>query len=126
MYLLDTDIVIDYLRLYPPALAFFPRLLKKDLRIAAITQFELYQGARGKMEEKIIDRFLKKFLVAPLTEKISKTAFIFFKKERAKIALDIPDSFIAATAVIHKLILLTRNEKHYRGIRGLKIEKPYV
>jgi predicted nucleic acid-binding protein len=34
------------------------------------------------------------------------------------------DALIAATAIQHRLTLVTRNPRDYRGIPGLKVEAP--
>jgi tRNA(fMet)-specific endonuclease VapC len=125
MYILDTDILVDYLRLHPPALRFFKKLEDKDRKICFLSQFELLQGCDRKIEEQKIGSFLKHFKIIPLTGAIAKTALQTYRTNRWKAYLDIVDSFIAATALAHKLTVVTRNMKHYRQIPGIKVEKPY-
>lgn len=125
MVLIDSDILIDYLRLYPAAQEFLEGLPVKERALAVISQLELLQGCRKKEEEAMIDRFLKHFKIFPITPKISERALRVFREGRWKTQLSIPDSFIAATALSHHLTLVTRNEKHYAWIPGLVLKKPY-
>ena len=37
---------------------------------------------------------------------------------------EIPDAFIATTAIIKNLILATKNTKHFKKIKGLEIKEP--
>lgn len=125
MYLFDTDILIDYLRLHKPAIKYLDELNKKDRNIALITQFELLKGCQRKLHEQRIAGFLKNFKILPLSETVSKKALQIYHERRWHSHIDIPDAFIVATALVHKLTLITRNIKHYRDISSLKIEKPY-
>lgn len=125
MYLLDTDILIDYLRLYEPALDFFQHLSKTDRTIALLTRFELLNGCQRKEHEMRIDRFLRNFKVYTITGEISKEALHLYHNNRWFTGLGISDSFIAATALVEKRTLFTRNYKHYQKITGLKVEVPY-
>lgn len=125
MNLLDTDILIDYLRFHPPAAAFLENLPKQNRYIAFISPFELLKGCVRKTDEKLIERFLKAFKIVPVSPAIGETAFYLYHQKRWKVPMDIPDSFIAATALVKKFTLFTRNTKHYIGISGLKIQSPY-
>lgn len=125
MYLLDTDILIDYLRLYEPALDFFEHLSKTDRAIALLTRFELLNGCQRKEHEARIDRFLKNFKIYTITSDISKRALALYHSHRWFTGLGISDSFIAATALVERRTVVTRNYKHYQKIAGLKVETPY-
>lgn len=125
MYVIDTDILIDYIRLHAPALNFLDRLSKKERVISIFSQFELLKGCANKEQEVRINRFLKQFVISHLSEKIGKLALGLFRKYRWSFGLGMVDSFIAATAIDHQLQLVTRNTKHYQNIPSLKIHSPY-
>lgn len=125
MNLLDTDILIDYLRSHPPAMEFLENMPKRNRHIAFISQFELLKGCMKKTDEKLIERFLRAFIIIPLLPNVSETALHLYHRKRWKVPMDIPDSFIAATALVKKFTLFSRNIKHYTGIAGLKIQSPY-
>lgn len=125
MYLIDSDILIDYLRLHEKAIDLLNNLNRKDRAIAHISVFELLRGCNKKTQEAQINRFIKKFSVIKLDEKIAKKALEIYRIKRWTIGLGIVDSFIAATGILNKCELITRNVKHYQNIPGLKIKTPY-
>lgn len=123
--LLDTNILIDYLRLHAPAMRFLESLSQKERTISVITQMELLQGCSRKIDEQRVIRFLNHFKIYPVSNATSDKALIFYQKYHWEAQLDIPDAFIAATAMVHHLSLVTLNMKHYKSIPGLKIRTPY-
>lgn len=125
MYLIDSDILIDYLRLHKPAINFLDGLAEKDRNIALITHFELIKGCQKKLHEFKIGQFLKHFKIIPLSAEVSGKALKIYRTHKWGSNLGIPDAFIAASAVLGKLTLLTRNIKHFKTIPALKVEKPY-
>lgn len=125
MYIIDSDILIDYLRLQEKAISFLDNLTQKDRCIAQITVFELLKGCTRKTQENQINRFIKKFSIINLDTKIAKKALEIYRVKRWTIGLGIADSFIAATAIINKSELITRNTKHYKTITDLKLKTPY-
>ncbi len=51
MVLLDTDIMIDFLRGYPPALIFFDALGENEILLPGFVVMELIQGCKNKTEQ---------------------------------------------------------------------------
>lgn len=125
MYIFDTDILVDYLRLHKPAIKLLDETDKNNRGIAFISQFELLKGCNAKAQSQKIDSFLKHFKVLPLDPKVAKKALQIYRTVKWHANIEIPDSLIAATAIENKLTLVTRNIKHYREIPALKLEKPY-
>ncbi len=125
MYVIDSDVLIDAIRFHPPALDFLDGLSKGQRSIAIITQFELLKGCTNKEQEARLNRFLRHFGVLHITSSVEKTAIELFRVKRWSHGIGIADSFIAATALVNKCQLVTRNVKHYRGIQALKLHTPY-
>lgn len=125
MYLIDSDILIDYLRLHEKAIDFLDNLNRKDRAIAHISVFELLKGCTRKTQEDQINRFIKKFQIINMNEKVVKKALELYRVKRWTFGLGIADSFIAAIGILNKCELVTRNTKHYKNISGLKIKTPY-
>ena len=121
--LLDTSILVDYLRQLPPAVNFLDSL--KLPCISVITGMEIIQGSRNKRELKINLSFLKNFRIVEIDNKISKTAMRFLKNYQLKYNAKILDAFIAATALSKNKILLTKNIKDFHFIDGINVELPY-
>ncbi|MFZ3115095.1 MAG: PIN domain-containing protein [Syntrophales bacterium] len=63
--LLDTDILIDYLRDYKDAVAYLEGL-SEPLLVSAITVAELYSGVREGREHKALDQFMRAFHKIPI------------------------------------------------------------
>lgn len=117
--LIDTTIIIDYLRGDRKVLEFLKS--SSSTYISLITQVEVYQGARNKEELKNWDKVLANFIVLPVTAQISEKAVELIKTYHLSHGLLILDSFIAATAIIHHYPLVTTNIKHFQMIKELSI-----
>lgn len=88
---------------------------------------ELIGGCRNKREVRRIDELFSdcKVRVLPITTNISGRSLKLFEKFFHSHGLEIPDAFIAATALEHGLTLVTGNRRHFGMIKGLKLEEPY-
>lgn len=121
--LIDSDVVIWLTRGHHGAAARLQQLT--PWRISAITYIELAQGCRNKTE---LER-LKKGLaqrgaeILPLTPAISERAMRLIDQHVLSSGLQLADAFIGATAVEHRLTLLTGNTKHFSPIDGLALER---
>jgi predicted nucleic acid-binding protein len=112
--LIDTDIFIDHLR-GTRRLQLPPR---KTAMFSVITRCELLSG-RGAEEESI------QRLLAPLRElAIDRATAERAGRLRRHVELRTPDALIAATALEHKLTLLTKNARHFNAVSGLRVVGP--
>ncbi len=125
MYIFDSDILVDYLRLHKPAIKLLDGIDRKDRRIAFLSQFELLKGCVKKAQSQKVDSFLKHFNIIPLDKVVAKKALQIYRTDKWHTGIQIADSFIAATAIENKLTLVTRNIKHYKNIPSLELQKPY-
>ncbi|TSC83719.1 MAG: VapC-like nucleic acid-binding protein [Microgenomates group bacterium Gr01-1014_16] len=130
-FLLDTSVVVKYLRDKPGAWKFVNKLLDEgELKFSLISYGELEYGARladnyekekSKVEE-CVDKLLIEIL--PMTmgtmEVYAKARRTLEKKGEG---LDDFDLLIGATAVENELVLVTDNEKHFARFPGLKVYK---
>ncbi len=120
--LIDTDILIDVGRKAKDAV---DRLDKEEqnaaLGISAIVQMELIVGCRNKEELNKLKRFLKRFQIVGLNESIGHKSIELLNQYRLSHGLLIADSLIAATALTMEVPLLSRNQRDYRFIEGLKL-----
>jgi len=125
MFLLDSDILIDCLRFQPTAIAFVESLDRQERHISTVTQLELMRGCKTKEQLHEVQRFLKRFKILPLNPNVSKKAVQIYQSHCWQRALEIPDTLIGATALVNKLILLSRNLKHFKNIPELEVKAPY-
>lgn len=118
--LIDTDVIIWYMRGYESAAKFLSR--HSGFRISAVTYIELIQGMRNKAELKSLRTALTlwKTPVLPIDEAISTQAMRLVESHFHSHALELADALIAATALHHTLPLATGNAKHYKVIKELK------
>ncbi len=121
-YLVDTDILIDYLRGHANAIAVIEEN-SNDLCLSVINVAELYQGVRSAKEQKKLADTLSAFIVLPITMEIATLGGTFSSKFRASHGAGLADCLIAATAHLHDLTLQTLNSKHYPMLRH--VEVPY-
>ena len=120
--LIDTDILIDYLRDHEEAAGYLERL--KDPRIiSSVSVGELYSGVRDGKEAVNLEIFLNCFRIIPLDFAIAKSGGLFCRDFRKSHGVGLADAFIAATAEIHHLEFATLNQKHFPMLRGVIV--PY-
>lgn len=121
MILIDTSILIDYLKKRPEAVGFVNRQGKSNLAINTVIAMELYQGALNKAEFNIIQNELNGFFMLPIIEPISDLALQLSQKYALSHQIGLSDTFIAATALIYDIELRTFNIKDFRFIPGLRV-----
>lgn len=111
--LVDTDVFVDHLR-------GATRLRKGPDRIlySVITRCELFAGRHA--EEGPVTRLLDPFEEIPVGRSIGERA----GRLRRTSSMRTPDALIAATAMEHGLVLMTRNARDFQRVRGLKIRQP--
>ena len=117
--LIDTDIIIDFLN--TGALRTIFQSKGFEIYYSVITKKELLSKPGLKeAERQAILSVLKRHRIIPLDNQITVTySYLRYKHP----SLDKEDALIAATALVRKLPLLTRNWKHYKIIEGLPLLK---
>ena len=110
--LLDSDVFIDHLR-------GAARLVADDgTAFSSVTRCELFAGRRA--DEDTINLLLAPFAELPVDRWVAESGGRLRRQHR----LATPDALIAATALLHDLVLVTRNAKHFAGIEGLRVRQP--
>lgn len=118
-YLIDTTVLIDYLRGNGRANKFLNGL--DEVNCSLITAAELYQGARNKIEQRLIDRILTQTKIISLTPEIGNQALQLTKNYSISFGIQISDALIAATAIKNSFILVSSNVKHFNRISNLRL-----
>ncbi|HEY2582127.1 MAG TPA: type II toxin-antitoxin system VapC family toxin [Mucilaginibacter sp.] len=121
--LLDTSVLIDFYRKKDKSKSFLYKLSQnyQSFAVSAITQYEIYVGSPSAQIE-FWDDFFSNLTVLPFDSETSKVAVAInagLKKNNKQI--DIPDLFIAATAVMYNLPCATLNKKHFERIEKLEL-----
>ncbi len=119
---LDTSIIIDYLRDGKTGGAFFNEEQEDVIfYLPTIVIFELLSGQSTKIPTKlkIINEFIKYFQRLELTESIAERAGTIYRDVTTK--LEVPDYIIAASALEIGGTVVTLNTKHFQQIPGISI-----
>lgn len=95
-----------------------------SFRFSIITRYEVLRGLHAKDASRQITAFLRQCrasVVHPMTEEIIDRASEIYGAlhKRGRLILD-ADILIAATALVHDLVLVTGNEDHFQRIAGLR------
>ena len=92
-------------------------LYGEKLCVSVITEMELlsYSNITAKEKQKIQD-FLSEFVIVNIDDAVKLQTIEIKKQSRLKL----PDSIIAATAIVSDLPLLT-SDKHYKKVKGLNL-----
>ena len=119
-FLVDTTVLADHQRGRADATLFLKRT---GIVLSYVTMYEMLVGAKNKLVMQDTVRIMSAFEIDWGSESIGKLAMAILRDYRLKIGIGIYDSILAATAVEQKLILVTDNVKHFRGIEGLRVKK---
>jgi hypothetical protein len=110
--LIDTDVLIDYLRDRAEAVDYIDNL-SNTLFVSVVTVGELYAGVRDGSERMRLDTFLLAFTSIPVDHEIAVTGGILRRDYGKSHGTGLADAFIAATAQLRNLTLVTLNSKHF-------------
>ncbi|HET7087631.1 MAG TPA: type II toxin-antitoxin system VapC family toxin [Anaerolineae bacterium] len=120
--LVDTDVLIDAGRGVRDAVTCLDQIEQRaSLAIGAISQMELLIGCRSRAELRSLERFLLRFQILKLDERVSDVAVDLLRRYRLSHGLLIADALIAATAVALDLPFVTKNQRDYQFITGLRL-----
>jgi hypothetical protein len=123
--LLDSDILIDFLRGREAAWALMTRMQAAGEAplISTVSVAEILAGAqRG--EEEATERLLSVLEKIPVSESIARYAGDFLRAYQGSHGLELGDALVAATALVSGATLVTRNVRHY-PMPQVKVERPY-
>jgi predicted nucleic acid-binding protein len=120
--LLDTCIIIDYLRDRAEAVDFMTRLVPPPL-VSVVTAAELFAGVRSVAERHQTQAVLERMSVQDVDLEIAMLGGIYCRRYRRSHGVEIPDALIAATAEVHGARLVTRNARHFPMVDDLVV--PY-
>lgn len=117
--LLDTDILVDFLRGYSKAVTF---VHANSFRIilSSIVVAELYAGVKGDAELTALENFVSLFRIIPVTSEIAKAGGLYKRDYGKSHGVGLADAIIAATCEVENAELKTLNIKHYPMLKGLK------
>ncbi len=122
-YLIDSNAVIDYLGKKFPAngMDFMNGVIDNVPAISVVTKIEVLSFNAEKEHYDLLNSFMDDAAIMDLTNDIVMASIDIRKKYRTKL----PDAIIAATALVYKLSLISRNTSDFNNIEGLEVLDPY-
>jgi tRNA(fMet)-specific endonuclease VapC len=122
-YLVDTDVLINVSRGNQGAIAYVDSL-NNDWALSAMTALEFIAGAKSQREVGLIDHLIEVYETIAVDGAIGRRAYDLLKAYAKSHGLRTFDSLIAATAILERRTLVTRNRKHFEMIGELAIDVP--
>ena len=121
-FLVDTDVIINYLKGKENARDFLIDIIDERAVgfFSVITEAELLSGVRNANDEASIYSILDCMEAIEVERNIAITAGNLRQKYYASHKTELPDAIIAATANEYELILATANEKHFKIFQEIK------
>jgi predicted nucleic acid-binding protein len=121
---MDTNVVSDYLSAsFPPlGMQLMDGAIDNTPNISVISRIELLSWKTIEDTEQKIKRFIDDSVILNISEEIVLQSVDIRRNRKIKT----PDAIVAATALAHGLVLITNNEKDFKGVSGLKIVNPYT
>ena len=117
--LVDTDVLIDFLRGYGPAVSFVDDHSDRIV-LSAIVVAELYAGVKGDAEQTVLENLLSVFRVVPISGEIARLGGLYRRDHGPSHGTGLSDALVAATAFLEGAELKTLNVKHYPMFEGIE------
>jgi tRNA(fMet)-specific endonuclease VapC len=120
---LDTDILIDFLRNKQKTVLLIENLRNENLATTAINAFELFWGAyKVNSQLRAVERLLNSMTLLNTTRKSMREAgSIAADLDSRGIQINVGDLLIAAICKVNTYAIATNNKKHFERIEGLKL-----
>ena len=121
--LVDTDVLVWYMRGDDRARREIEG--QTGFAMSVVTYMELVQGMRNKRELRSLRGAMRQWQaeVLYLDQEISTRAASYVEEHFLSQSLQLADALIGATAVTHRLPLLTGDTRHYQVISGLQVQR---
>jgi predicted nucleic acid-binding protein len=121
-FLFDTNTVIYLINKQLPIEAFRSLSSIQTVHLSVISEVELLGWtAPNPTDELLYQAFISKSVLINMDRSIIEKAIEIRKTYKLKT----PDAIIAATALVHNLTLISRNDKDFQRIKKLKYTNPF-
>ncbi len=122
-YLIDTNVVIDYLggKLPSAGVSLLNEIMDEAPQISVVTKIELLGFRTEKEHLRVLREFVSDVEVLELTPSITDACILIRQSTRLKLG----DAIIAATALVNDLTLLTHNQSDFKSASGLRLVDPH-
>lgn len=122
-YLLDTNVIIDYMALNfcKDTTATLSNIIDTSLNLSFISKIEIFVYELSGPEKEIFNDLFELSNIFLINDEIIATTIELRKKYKIKI----PDAIIAATCICNNLILLSNNKKDFMKVIELNWLNPH-
>lgn len=122
-YLIDTNVVSDYLSASFPAagIEFLDTVIDVIPNLSVISQIELLCWNTDESTTENVKDFIADSIILNINPDVIVHCVALRKTKKIKT----PDAIIASTALAYGFTLITNNEKDFANIKGLKIINPH-
>ena len=117
--LIDTDVMVDFLRGHPKAVALV-EAHSMQIILPSIVAAELYAGVKDDSELAVLDSLISLFRVIPISRDIARAGGLYRRDYAKSHGVGLADAIVAATAEDEDADLKTLNIKHYPMFKNLK------
>jgi hypothetical protein len=120
-YLIDTNVIIDFSENKMPVevQSFVASIIDGGVYLSVINKIELL--GFSKVSKSLVELVEVSEIMTLSNEVIQETISIRKSKK-----IKLPDSIIAATAIVNDLCLLTRNVRDFDDVKGLAVMNPWT
>ncbi len=122
-YLIDSNVVIDYLGKKLPAagMDFINCVMDATPNVSVVTKIEVLGFNAPDEHQQLLANFMDDATVLDLTNSVVDLTIGLHKQNKIRL----PDAIIAATTLAHGLGLITRNTEDFKNIQGLQLVDPH-
>jgi predicted nucleic acid-binding protein len=117
--LVGTDIMADFLRGYPKAVA-LARTHSTRIILPGIVATELYAGVKGDEELSALNDLIALFRIIPASREIARAGGLYRRDYGRSHGVGLADAVVAATADVEEADLKTLYTKHYPMFKSLR------
>ena len=122
-YLIDTNVVIDYLgqKLPVSGMNFMNAIIDAIPNVSVVTKIEVLGFNAPDNHYQLLTEFMDDATILELSKRVVDATIEIRKKHKTKL----PDAIIAATAVVFDLVVISRNISDFENISGVIVVDPY-
>jgi len=117
--LIDTDVLVDFLRGHSKAVAFVNASSARII-LSSMVAAELYAGVKGDAEQAVLEDFVSLFRVVPVSAEVAKAGGLYKRDFGKSHGVGLADAILAATAEAENAELKTLNTRHYPMLKTLR------
>lgn len=122
-YLIDTNVVIDYLGQKMPlsGMNFMNTIIDAIPNVSVVTKIEVLGFNTPDKHYQLLTQFMEDATVLDLSNNVVDTCIEIRKTHKTKL----PDAIIAATALVYDLVVVSRNVADFKNIKGIQVIDPH-